>query len=179
MQHFYKSIPGWYNELPELYSKMVQYFPSGSHFVEVGSFQGSSASCMAVEIINSGKSIKFDCVDTWLGSEEHQTYSEIQNNTLFEKFVENMKPVEGYYQPLRMTSLEASKLYADNSLDFVCIDAAHDYDNVKADILAWLPKVKPGGVLGGDDFFHPPVAKAVQELLQPVEGRNYWLYKKH
>jgi len=27
---------------------------------------------MAVEIANSGKDIKFDCVDTWGGSVEHQ-----------------------------------------------------------------------------------------------------------
>ena len=39
--------------------------------MEVGSFLGKSAVFMAVEIINSGKRIKFDCIDHWKGSEEH------------------------------------------------------------------------------------------------------------
>ncbi len=44
-------------------------------------------------------------------------------------------------------------------------DAAHEYDGVKRDILAWKSKVKAGGVLAGHDAQHPPVMKAVEELL--------------
>jgi hypothetical protein len=96
-------------------------------------------------------------------------------------FTENMKPVEGYYKPLRMTSLEASLLYEDNSLDFVLLDAAHDRVNVSIDIKAWLPKVKSGGILAGDDY-HPVwdgVRQAVGELLTGfrVEDQT-WIYVK-
>ena len=34
------------------------------------------------------------------------------------------------------------------------IDAAHDYANVRQDILAYWSKVKPNGVLAGHDFNH-------------------------
>jgi hypothetical protein len=40
----------------------------------------------------------------------------------------------------------------DRSLDFVYIDAAHDYKNVRADILAWLPKLGPRGCIAGHDY---------------------------
>jgi hypothetical protein len=71
MDHFNTSIQGWFG-FHNLYSEIVAKADHGAHFVEVGSWKGKSASYMAVEIINTGKRIRFDCVDTWRGSEEHQ-----------------------------------------------------------------------------------------------------------
>ena len=170
MEHFYNNIQGWSDGIDILYQKMVKAVPSGEmvfngdgfapastrpyHFVEVGTWKGKSAAFMAVEIKNSGKNIKFDCVDTWQGSNEqgHQEDDHVVSNSLYEHFKDNMKPVEGYYNPVRMTSLAAAELYEDGSLDFVFIDASHDYEDVKADIAAWAPKIRPGGYFAGHDF---------------------------
>lgn len=182
--HFYQTIQGWDAGITPLYKKMVDSAPSTKwlHFVEVGTWKGRSAAFMAVEIANSGKKIKFECVDTWQGTVEdgHLEDQHIKNGTLYEHFVQNMLPVEKYYKPRISTSLDAACNYDDNSLDFVFIDAAHDYDNVKADIIAWLPKIKPQGVLAGHDMFHPPVAKAVNEILEkPVRfNKQCWTYTK-
>jgi predicted O-methyltransferase YrrM len=67
-------------------------------------------------------------------------------------------------QPYNVTivkkySVDAAKDVPDGSLDFVYIDAAHDYDNVKADLEAWTPKVKIGGLVSGDDFYDFPSGK--------------------
>jgi len=40
----------------------------------------------------------------------------------------------------------------DGSLDFVFIDAEHTYEAVKADIQAWYPKVRAGGIVSGHDI---------------------------
>lgn len=56
-------------------------------------------------------------------------------------------------------SAEVAKDVPDESLDFVYIDAAHDYENVKIDIQAWAPKVKVGGIVAGDDFYDFPSGK--------------------
>ncbi len=56
----------------------------------------------------------------------------------------------------------------DQSLDFVFLDASHTYEDVKNDICLWLPKVRYGGVLAGDDYtdkFSDGVVKAVDEQL--------------
>jgi predicted O-methyltransferase YrrM len=76
-----------------------------------------------------------------------------------------MKPVEKFYTPHRMTSIDAARLYQDQSLDLVFIDADHSFDAVCKDIEIWLPKVKPGGILAGDDFGSPDVTRAVNHML--------------
>jgi len=47
----------------------------------------------------------------------------------------------------------------------VYIDAAHDYENVKKDILVWLPKVKQGGIIAGHDVIIGGVKQAVVEIF--------------
>jgi hypothetical protein len=55
------------------------------------------------------------------------------------------------HQIVKATSLDASKKIADRSLDFAYIDGNHLKDHVLADIAAWAPKVKSGGILSGHD----------------------------
>jgi len=65
-------------------------------------------------------------------------------------------------------SINAARLFNDASLEWVHLDARHDYASVKADIEAWLPKVKAGGWLSGDDYDEqkwPEVVQAVSDLL--------------
>lgn len=155
IDHFYQTIPGWVEGIDLVYKAIIDsclHINEPLHFVEVGSWKGKSASFMTVEIINSGKNIRFDCVDTWLGSPENANDQDVINNTLFSSFLNNMSPVSNYYNAVRLSSLEASKLYDDKSLDFVFIDANHSYEEVKKDILAWKEKIKPGGILAGHDF---------------------------
>lgn len=183
MDHIYQNAnfeENWFT-YPKLYSAMVNKFPSGSVFVEIGSWKGKSSAYMAVEIANSQKYIDFFCVDTWKGSEEH---TDSQKNKLFEKFLVNIDPVAEYIKPLRMTSLQAANTFKDESVDFCFIDAAHDYENVRNDILAWLPKVKHGGTIGGHDYhangqYWPGVAKAVHECIprdKLQNERDWWWY---
>jgi len=175
MEHFYQNIgEPWFGS-QKLYSQAVSRCADGAHFVEVGSWKGRSACYMAVEIINSQKNILFECVDTWNGSEEHinpaSPFFEKEilqdSNYLFNTFKLNILPVSDTIRPIRMSSIDASKNYFDRSLDFVFIDASHEYENVISDILHWLPKVKRGGILSGDDFSDnwPGVKRAVQEIL--------------
>ena len=163
MDHFHEDVYGFSQiDLFALYKKMVGKFPSGSHFVEVGTFLGKSAVYMAVEIINSGKLIKFDCIDHWLGSEEHRGNDKVNIDSLYEDFLKNIEPVKGIVYPVRMTSIEASKLYKPNSLDFIFIDASHDEQSVKADLTYWMPRLKEDGVIAGDDINNEGVANAVK-----------------
>lgn len=52
---------------------------------------------------------------------------------------------------IRDFSVNASRGFADASLDLVYLDGNHQYDFVLGDLRAWYPKVRPGGLLCGDD----------------------------
>lgn len=54
---------------------------------------------------------------------------------------------------IRSFSVEAAKEFDDGSLDFVYIDANHEFSHVVADLAAWVPKVRVGGIVSGHDFF--------------------------
>jgi len=171
MEHFYQNLGENWFTYPMLYSEMVNHYPDGSHFVEVGTWKGMSAAYMAVEIINSGKNIKFDCVDNWEYIEDLQNDipKELYED-LYGTFLKNIEPVKHIINPIKELSWDGAKHYEDESLDFVFIDAAHDYISVKKDINAWYPKVKKGGVISGHDYsWGPTVRQAVDEFFNPLE----------
>jgi hypothetical protein len=184
MEHFYYNIGENWFTYQHFYTAVVNEFNDGAHFVEVGSWKGRSAAYMGVEIHNSNKKIKFDCVDTWRGSANepnHQNDPLVVADKLFEEFLKNTKPVEHVITPIRKNSVNASKLYKDNTLDFVFIDACHLYECVKEDILSWLPKVKIGGIIAGHDIASPDVKKAVKEMIPEAQAfipNDVWFFKK-
>ena len=134
---------------------------------------------MCVEIANSNKNIEFYCVDNWKGSIEHLGNPELPK--LYEIFTKNMEPVKDHYTPVKMNSLEAVNLFPNESLDFVFIDASHEYEDVKEDIKAWLPKVKIGGILAGHDYHHQPIKDALKFNNLTIEERlndDCWIHYK-
>ena len=158
---------------PNMYSNMVRHFGTGSHFVEIGCWKGQSASFMGVEIHNSRKNIKFDCVDHWSHAEgcPNPTWMPTEKS-LFEVFLSNTERVNHIITPVKMMSTDAAKKYWDNSLDFVFIDGDHTHEACKADILAWLPKMKDGSILAGHDYgWCTGVRTAVHDALGEGNGK--------
>jgi len=179
IEHFYFTIQGWFN-YADVYDMALSWFGDGAHFMEVGSWKGRSTAYMATNIHNSGKRIKFDCVDTWKGSWEHHMSDEdlkrhypdegsrwqmknLNMKDLFGQFTRNIKPVRHVVTPFKMESVEAAKLYKDKSLDFILLDAAHDEESVYQDLCAWTPKLKDTGVIAGDDFVQEGVRLGVKK----------------
>lgn len=173
MEHFYKNIQGWFN-YTELYDKVINKLPDNSHIVEIGAWKGCSTSYLAVEIINSGKNIKLDVIDTWKGASDDKgamTDPDMikYGGDIFPVFMKNIEPVKHILTPIQSASNEAYKLYKDKSLDFVFLDANHSYKFAKEDMTNWFPKVKDGGIFAGHDWnpiSWPGVVQAVKETFR-------------
>ncbi len=163
IDHFYKRIQGWFH-FEAVYQRAVAGARDGARFVEIGCWKGKSTAFMATEIANSGKKIEFFAVDHFLGIGPNQEADPaVVAGTLFELFKKNLRPVADYVIPMRMTSVEASKWIADDSVDFLLIDGGHDYNSVRADLDAWLPKMHDGATVAGDDWNWSGVNRAVTE----------------
>lgn len=79
--------------------------------------------------------------------------------------------LEGRHTWIREASPHAGRHFADASLDFVFIDGAHNYHDVKADIRGWHPKVRRGGILAGHDLtgtFGQSVRRALDEFSATI-----------
>ena len=86
------------------------------------------------------------------------------------KYGPRLKAIQGH-------SHTVQEQIEDTSLDFVFIDASHDYNSVKGDIEYYTPKLKPNGWLCGHDMDFPGVNKAVNELLpnnHHIGPNNVW-----
>lgn len=181
---------GWHKRIPGscsfngMYVEMVEKAPKkGAVFVEIGCWKGRSAAFMGVEIVNSGKKITFYTVDHFegSGSAKHVVDPDILAGTLEQTARDNLSPFAGIVNVIAKRSTEAAADFADGSIDFLFIDGQHDYENVKADLTAWLPKMKrPGGIIGGDDANWPGVKEAAREMLgeiavvEPHPKGRYW-----
>lgn len=165
MDHIYKNVTGWFS-FPKLYSDMVKRFPSGSRFVEIGTYKGCSFSFLVVEVINSGK--KIECFGIDAGC-----WPDVEPG-----FDEHMKPLEGYFKKMfGGDSFDRIREFEDGSIDFAFIDANHTYEFVSKDIAAILPKMKKGGILAGHDYnlSHPGVMQAVNEAFVETIQRDFYL----
>lgn len=56
------------------------------------------------------------------------------------------------YVLIRGYSMDAIKQFDDQSLDFVYIDANHDFPNFINDLHQWAKKVRMGGIVSGHDY---------------------------
>ncbi len=77
---------------------------------------------------------------------------------------------------IKKFSVDASRDFKIHSIDFVYIDANHQYEFVKQDIMVWYHKVKIGGIIGGHDYGEIGIKKAVNERFKKFNtgNKDWW-----
>tara|TARA_R100001510_G_scaffold22317_1_gene19525 strand:+ start:371 stop:1000 length:630 start_codon:yes stop_codon:yes gene_type:complete len=167
MKHSYFKIPGWFN-YSETYDIIVDQISDGGKIVEIGSFLGRSTHYLATSLYNAGKeNVRIYCVDTFEGSSEHANLdlpkdfsSTFRENLEFFIQKRMVIPCQG-----RSDDLKILEKFEDNSIDYIMIDGAHEYEPVMDDIENWWPKLKIDGVMFGDDYDLTSVSEAVKTTL--------------
>lgn len=66
-------------------------------------------------------------------------------------------------------SEDAVKFWWAHDLDFVYLDARHDYASVLDDIHRWWPTIVPGGILAGHDYLNGAVGETLFEVKRAVQ----------
>lgn len=136
---------------------MIASFGTGGTVAEVGVAKGD----FSQDILEIAKPDHLILIDYWKeGKRGHglapgsgakagqDTVSDFDHvKSRFSKEIET-----GTVRLLRDWSWDGLAHLEDNSLDWVYIDAAHNYDSVRKDLEATLPKLKPGGIVSGHDY---------------------------
>lgn len=141
--------------------------PTPVSVVEIGVYQGT----LSRFLLDSVGTVQLLGVDPYMIQKNASTWRE-SNQEVEARYREARAVYDEYRDRSElkvMTSAEASRLVADHSFDLVFIDGDHTYEGALEDIDLWLPKVKPGGILAGHDFFLPfeGVIRAVYERAPP------------
>ena len=154
------TVEGWMADTELTY---LASLAERSHCIlEVGSWKGRSTSALAHH--SPGIVV---AVDTWQGSVEHQ--AELKGKPasgVFHAFSANVARYDNIW-PLLANSQTGARIISHSPMrfDLIFIDASHDYESVKADIVAWLPLLAPGGILCGHDYMRWGVKSAVRQLV--------------
>jgi predicted O-methyltransferase YrrM len=155
---FANQIPGWFTELnaSKLYDCALE---SRGVVVEVGIQEGRSASVLLSAARHTDAHVIL--VDYW------------ESNT--DQVFRRLKPYFPDVMILHATSVEAARmLRADLSL--VHIDANHQAPGPEEDCVAWLPKLKSGGIVCFHDYQsgYPDVTAAVDKHCAGWQDLGAW-----
>lgn len=162
---------------------------------EIGCFVGTLSA-----LLLSREDLTLYMVDSWTAAEPdsdyaksgdfHGTFNQAQMDDAHRQTVANTEFAGERAHIVRNTSANAAARCPDASLDFVFIDADHSYAGCSADLVAWLPKVKPGGLICGHDYQNDEfpgfgVTRAVDEFARAYGGeleigQNFtWFIRVH
>lgn len=119
-------------------------------------------------------------VDAWREFPKEQyvdlaNVSEVEHLRNMAWAVENVQAFMGRYEIVRALSANAAERHADQSLDFVYLDADHSYEGVMKDMKAWRPKIRPGGMLCGHDYLDAVIQEGnfgVKSAVNDFLGRK-------
>lgn len=133
--------------------------------VEVGSFKGDSTVIFA----KYGKFREIYAVDPFKSGIGDIT-DQVDMSDVRRDFKKATKRYDNIYHVAKF-SADAVHDFEDGSLDLIYIDALHTYEAVKNDIILWIPKLAPGGVIAGHDYRRrfKGVIRAVNEELGKPE----------
>lgn len=138
---------GWYNNHAPLEMLITRLQPKT--VIEVGSWMGLSTMDIA-QMLPAGGIVY--AVDTWEGS-PNETHDPTILESLYDQFLSNMIHSNLTHKviPIRADSLQAAS-QLDILADLIYLDATHTYEACYADLQAWYPHLKQGGILCGDDL---------------------------
>lgn len=142
--------------------------------VELGSYLGGSICRFADKIKKRNINCNIYAIDNWLCdniSIESVKWSNLNSHSeILDKFNQNLKDCEldSLIKIIQKDTAEAASLFADKSINYIFFDANHGYGGVRAELLAWLPKLADKCFA----FIHDWPCGGIQQAVFDTFGKN-------
>lgn len=126
------------------------------HFAELGVWQGEFAASMLQQLPQLRSYLLIDPWRPLKGWNKPLNVGAEQFEAARLKAVEATAFAGSKARVLRGKTLEVEGLIPDGSLDLVYIDGDHTLRGITIDLIRMFSKVRPGGIIGGDDYLRDP-----------------------
>ena len=134
-----------------IWSLMVQR-TDAKNFLELGVFRGAFAERVLGQCPNIER---YYMLDSWRHLDDWNKPANVDQSTFDEIYAQAMARTEFACDKrivLRGKTTEMIDQIPDQSLDIAYIDGDHTLRGISIDLISTYPKVRPGGILGGDDY---------------------------
>lgn len=154
--------------------------------VEIGTFVGGNACRVANYIKERKKKITLFTIDNFQFGNISQKGFDMANLSRDENFYNvykenvdqcNLNDIICY---TNSDSIEASQNFKNDTIDLIFIDGAHNEVYCRDELMAWIPKIKPGGIISGHDWPAPCIQRAFYSVFPMIPnitstGGAYWI----
>ena len=154
----------------EIRRELLKRMPKGGVCAEIGVWDGG----FSEEILEITQPKTLHLIDPWTFQPEFKNSAfgrETRRDDMAEKYLAVQEKFKGDDRVVihRKMSDEALEQFDDHSLDWVYLDGNHNYEVVSNDLKLSLDKVKPNGIIAGDDLLWKvddgaPVRTAVRQM---------------
>ena len=150
----------------DLFDMVASKCKDGMRFIEVGSFLGGSICYMGQKLKELNKNVELVAIDTWeFNNIDADHMKLVHRSDHYAEFLHNVRSCEITVKSIVSDSIEAARLFEDNSVDFLFLDGNHIQDYVKRELEVWLPKMKTNSIISGHDYNDRGIYQSVQEVL--------------
>ena len=94
-----------------------------------------------------------------------------EDDRIYHKALRTLGPFENCHV-MRDYSLDVVDLFDDGGLDFFYLDADRRYASVTEDLDAWVPKLRPGGLVCGCCYYNLPGGERVKDAVDDWTAAN-------
>jgi len=137
---------------------------------EVGAEIGTERGAYAEVLCKANPSVRLYCVDPYEVYPGYRDYNG-KEQRLHQSFAEAEQRLAPYNVTfLRRYSMDACHGFDDRSLDFVYIDANHEWPYITQDIYYWAKKVRRGGIVAGHDYYRSTRIDSKCHVKHAVQG---------
>jgi len=150
----------------------------GGRVIELGGYHGGSIATLALATPHKG--IHYTSVESFSGNLD----GTVDGHPLpaLNTYLDNLKAKWPFLNigVVQLPGQFAVVKFPDESIDFLFVDGGHDETSVTRDITQWLPKVRTGGIIAGDDYCWEGVQTSVKKLLPSHKNADgiWWVNKE-